>query len=180
MTGDGEGHGVLACCSPWPWGHKESDTMSDWVQHSRQHVVGSNFLSSILSICSFQLDGSIYWYLKPLLEDRNGNLLQYSCLGNPLDRGAQWTVDHRLKRVGHNLATDPPPPPCVFSHKMAVLNTGLNLFSSVKSLSCVSLCNPMDCRTPGFPVHHQLPELAQTCVPDNLCKSVMEIYRFLD
>ena len=26
----------------------------------------------------------------------------------------------------------------------------------------LSLCDPMDCRTPGFPVHHQLPELAQT------------------
>ena len=30
--------------------------------------------------------------------------------------------------------------------------------------SCLSLCNPMDCSMPGFPVHHQIPELAQTCV----------------
>ena len=30
--------------------------------------------------------------------------------------------------------------------------------------SCPTLCNPMDCSTPGFPVHHQLPELAQTHV----------------
>ena len=30
--------------------------------------------------------------------------------------------------------------------------------------SCLTLCDPMDCITPGFPVHHQLPELAQTCV----------------
>ena len=29
---------------------------------------------------------------------------------------------------------------------------------------CLTLCNPMDCSMPGFPVHHQLPELAQTCV----------------
>ena len=28
--------------------------------------------------------------------------------------------------------------------------------------SCLTLCNPMDCSTPGFPVHHQLPELTQT------------------
>ena len=27
---------------------------------------------------------------------------------------------------------------------------------------CPTLCNPMDCSTPGFPVHHQLLELAQT------------------
>ena len=26
---------------------------------------------------------------------------------------------------------------------------------------CPTLCNPMDCMTPGFPVHHQLPKLAQ-------------------
>ena len=36
------------------------------------------------------------------------------------------------------------------------------LFSSVQSLSCVKLCNPMDWSTPGLPVHHQLPELTQT------------------
>ena len=26
---------------------------------------------------------------------------------------------------------------------------------------CLTLCNPMDCSMSGFPVHHQLPELAQ-------------------
>ena len=36
-------------------------------------------------------------------------------------------------------------------------------FSSV-SQSCLTLCDPMDCSTPGLPVHHQLPELAQTHV----------------
>ena len=36
-------------------------------------------------------------------------------------------------------------------------------FSTVTQ-SCPTLCNPMDCSTPGFPVHHQLPELAQTDV----------------
>ena len=34
-------------------------------------------------------------------------------------------------------------------------------FSSVAQ-SCPTLCCPMDCSTPGFPVHHQLPYLAQT------------------
>ena len=27
--------------------------------------------------------------------------------------------------------------------------------------SCPTLCDPMDCSTPGFPVHHKLPEFAQ-------------------
>ena len=34
-------------------------------------------------------------------------------------------------------------------------------FSSVTQL-CVTLCNPMECSMPGFPVHHQLWELTQT------------------
>ena len=38
-----------------------------------------------------------------------------------------------------------------------------NQFSSVAQ-SCTTLCDPMDCSTPGLPVHHQLPELAQTHV----------------
>ena len=36
-------------------------------------------------------------------------------------------------------------------------------FSSVAQ-SCPTLCDPMDCSTTGFSVHHQLPELAQTHV----------------
>ena len=48
------------------------------------------------------------------------------------------------------------------------------LLSLVQFSRLVSLilCNPMDCSTPGFPVHHQLPELTQThvhcvCMPSN-------------
>ena len=37
-------------------------------------------------------------------------------------------------------------------------------FSSVQSLSRVWLCNPMNCRTPGLPVSHQLLEFTQTHV----------------
>ena len=36
-------------------------------------------------------------------------------------------------------------------------------FSSVTQ-SCPTLCDPVDCSTPGIPVHHQLLELAQTHV----------------
>ena len=42
----------------------------------------------------------------------------------------------------------------------------LSLFVSVQfssvAQSCLILCDPMDCSMPGFPVHHQLPELTQT------------------
>ena len=36
-------------------------------------------------------------------------------------------------------------------------------FSSATQ-SCLTLCNPMNCSTPGLPVHHHLPEFTQTHV----------------
>ena len=38
----------------------------------------------------------------------NGNPLQYSCLGNPMDRGAWRATVHGVARVGYDLATEPP------------------------------------------------------------------------
>ena len=40
----------------------------------------------------------------------NGNPLQYSCLGNPMDRGAWQAIVHWVARVGYDLAAKPPPP----------------------------------------------------------------------
>ena len=34
--------------------------------------------------------------------ERNGNPLQYSCLENPMDRGAWWATAYGLQRVGHD------------------------------------------------------------------------------
>ena len=39
----------------------------------------------------------------------------------------------------------------------------ISQFSSVAQL-CPTLCDPMNSSTPSFPVHHQLPQLAQTHV----------------
>ena len=41
----------------------------------------------------------------------NGNPLQYSCLENPMDRGAWWATVHGIARVGHDLVTKTPKPP---------------------------------------------------------------------
>ena len=56
------------------------------------------------------------------------------------------------------------------------------LISSVAQ-SCLTLCNPMDCSMPGFPVHHQLPELLklvsiQLVIPSNhliLCHPLLSL-----
>ena len=46
------------------------------------------------------------------------------------------------------------------------LHKTIHKFSSVQfssvAQSCPTLCNPMNCSTPGLPVHHQLPEFTQT------------------
>ena len=47
----------------------------------------------------------------------------------------------------------------VYMHMYNVCVSLVQLLSHVPTL-----CNPMDCSTPGLPVHHQLPELAQTHV----------------
>ena len=39
--------------------------------------------------------------------------------------------------------------------------------SSVAQL-CLTLCDPMNCSTPGLPIHHQLPEFTQSHVPHPL------------
>ena len=39
----------------------------------------------------------------------NGNPLQYSCLGNRMDRGAWQATVYAVPRIGHGLATKSPP-----------------------------------------------------------------------
>ena len=40
------------------------------------------------------------------LAEGNGNPLQYSYLGNPMDRGAWWATVHGSQRVRHDLAAE--------------------------------------------------------------------------
>jgi len=47
-------------------------------------------------------------------------------------------------------------------HKMSVQFSSVQFSSGVQS--CLTLCDPMDCSIPGFPVLHQLLGLAQTLV----------------
>ena len=51
----------------------------------------------------------------------------------------------------------------VFSNELTLQYMNIASVSSVAQ-SCPTLCDPMDCNTPGFPVYHQLLELTQTHV----------------
>ena len=43
----------------------------------------------------------------PWPRQRNGNPIQYSCLGNSMNRGPWWATVHGVTRVGHDLMTKP-------------------------------------------------------------------------
>ena len=53
---------------------------------------------------------------------------------------------------------------CLLSILLKYENERLKLQFSSVAQSCPTLCDPMDCSRPGFPVLHQLPELTQTHV----------------
>ena len=65
------------------------------------------------------------------------------------------------RKILWNLYPPPSPLHWLRGHQEVILK---GYISSVQSLSGVKLCNPTDCSTPSFPVHHQLLELAQTHV----------------
>ena len=60
--------------------------------------------------------------------------------------------------LGHTKICSIPRRACVHSVALSSVQ-----FSSAAQ-SCLTLCDPMDCSTPGFPVHHQLQELTQAHV----------------
>ena len=65
-------------------------------------------------------DTDLYFHrvdIIPLDED------QYSCLENPIDRGAWWARVHGITKVGHDLATRPPPPPSYISWRDRILRS---------------------------------------------------------
>ena len=63
-----------------------------------------------------------------------------------LTQGSNLSLIHLLNRPVCSLPVVPPGKPSSVTH------------------SCLTLCNPMNCSTPGLPDHHQLLELAQTHV----------------
>ena len=73
---------------------------------------GSKFSCSLVSkesTCNAgDLDVIPGWERSP--GEGNGNPLQYSCLENPMNRGVLQAIVYGIARVGHDLATKPPPP----------------------------------------------------------------------
>ena len=81
----------------------------------------------------------------------NGNMLQYSCLENPMDRGAWWATVHGVAksqtqlRLNNNIKKLK-----IKRRKMLIFKFTRETWRS-KQHSCIfpNLCNPMDCSLPG-------------------------------
>ena len=116
----------------------------------------------------------------------NGNPLQHPCLENSMDRGAWWASlcsrkELDMTEVTSHIHTLPFGLGWFFlfyhiKNNLPLLAYEIFLlwwlviyiqFSSVAQ-SCLTLCYPTDCSTPGFPVHHKILELAQTHVHNNI------------
>ena len=79
----------------------------------------------------------------------HGNTFPHSCLENPMQWGT-W----RLQSMGRKELN--------MTEQLTHTHTHWEShFSSVQSLCCVWLCDPIDCSTPGLPVHRQLLEFTQ-------------------
>ena len=132
-------------------------------------------------------------FLPPKTGEGNGNPLQYSCLENPMGRGAWWAALHGVARVGHDLVTKPPPPPKIKRKEILI---SVNVLKSTKMVykdlsllprkcfnclspqiccccsvthSCPTPCDTMDCSRPGLPAPHRFPKSIQIhvhCIGD--------------
>ena len=101
--------------------------------------------------------------MKTWLNGINENMTQWTWIW--ANSGRQWRIEEpdmlqsiRSQRVRNNLETE--------QHQQIKWFWYLRVKSiqSVSSVtqSCLTLCNLMNCSTPGFPVFHHLSEFAQT------------------
>ena len=97
--------------------------------------------------------------------EETSNPFQYSCLGNPMDRGAWQSVAHGVARVGHDRLNNccfqnslnyflPQLPNLPFEPDLLCLSTfPSGICCCLVAKSCPTLRDPMDCSPPGSSVH---------------------------
>ena len=112
LPGKSHGRRSLVGCSPW--GHEESDMTERLHFHALEKEIATH--SSILAwripgtgeprglqskgLVRVGHDQVTSYFHFPLsrIGEGNGNPLQYSCLGNPMDRGACWASVPRVTK----------------------------------------------------------------------------------
>ena len=69
-----------------------------------------------------------------------------------------------MAKVPHLSETDTPRQIFLTSNPLPLFIQNFHIQFSAVAQSCSTLCDSMNCSTPGLPVHHQLPEFTQTHV----------------
>ena len=115
--------------------------------------------TSDLQATNTQVNNSSYYFTYELHFNTETSLESFS----DLEKGGVLS-DMGLKEKPRNHMYPWTPPDCVYVVSfLASLSTLAPRFSSVAQ-SCPTLCNPMNCSTPGLSVHYKLPEFTQTHV----------------
>ena len=151
--------------------------ISDWL------ILSENDSSFDFSFCQRSLDLCIIhtllftlWFLillsgllLPLKRNCLNMFYQLSVLGDKHHRVFTWQAGKEIpEAMSFQLCQENPftflcAPGISKRRNQLLSNFPKNQFSSVAQ-SYLTHCDPMDCNTPGFPVHQQLLELAQTHV----------------
>ena len=165
FSGKFHGHRSLVGCSPW--GSKESDVtewLSTYAHPLHQKAPSLWFRGPLISP---SLKESWHPERGQPLASRNPTwilmLIKWLMYGlnDPFVPGRTWFL------LSDNLFMND----CIWWNIILSSTSAYTLITSCCSVaqSCPTLCNPMDCSTPGFPVLHYLLELSQTrvhCVGD--------------
>ena len=115
-----------------------------------------------LSLCFLHCRQILYHWATILLAVIQFSSVAQSCptLCDPMDRSLPGSSVHGFSRQEYWSGLPLPSP---YKCQASVRINSYTQFSSVTE-SCTTLCDLMDCRMPGFPVHHQLLEFTQTHV----------------
>ena len=90
-----DGEASLVCCNPW--GRKELDT-TEWLNWTDPSLPGFAGGSVVKNLPANAGDRGSIPGLGRSHGEGNGYALQYSCLGNPMDRGAWWARVHGVAK----------------------------------------------------------------------------------
>ena len=145
-----------------------------WINNMKfKSQISQVWMPNLVPLCLFLL-------LYPWIGEGNGNPLQYSRLGNLMDRGSLAAYSpvqfsrsvvsdslwpHELQHARHPC---PSPTPGALTRwtfvdkVVSAFEYAVSVQFSSVTQSCPTLCDPMNHSTPGLPVHHQLPEFTQT------------------